>query len=198
MSAHFVGQMAQATLPPFTFSDEVCSRIYYVLSSGADAVQTVVKIAKSIFATALAVLYLGSFSALNGACVESWKDVGFSLQMLACSILGIVLPRNAYVKKVELHASNENRIYYHMVELIHSVKAGDMAQSLGARLFLIGQGLESAIRVATSGLRFGAARGMSSLSGDQANFVEILAGGAEISTRFAGEEVDLIYKSIFS
>lgn len=197
MIANLVGRL---TLPEPTLSDEVCGRIYYALSSVVDLAQTVAKVARSVFTTSLAFLFLGQSSALNSLSNISWNDVGFSLQMLGCSILGILSPRTAWVKKCDLHITNAaNAFTGNGVDFSGLLmEEWNRGKDFAVRCFLIGQLAESGLRFVASAVRYGAAKAMVALSLNNAKFVDLLADGAHQSADSAREEMRIFSQAAFS
>lgn len=193
MIADIVGRL---TLPEQTLSDEVFGRLYYVAASVIDAAQTAAKIARSIFATSLAVIFLGQSSALNHVTAYSWDDVGFSIQMLGCSLLGVLSPRTAWLRKCDLHISNT--LGGRPVD-IHGLimEEWNQAKSFAMRCFLVGQIAESALRYTTSIVRFGIAKAMVGLSLNNARFVDVLADGAGHSAGAASRETRILSEVLF-
>lgn len=192
MIANLIGR---TILPEPTLSDEIFGRLYYVASSCLDTVQTVVKIARSIFTSGLAFVFLGQSPLLNKASQLSWDDVGFSLQMTGYSLLGILSPRQAWLKKCESHISNAMSgkgldFTDFLLEEWGTVK------SVGIRTFLAGQMVESGVRYAAAHIRFFAARLMYALSFENAKFVEFLGQGAYNSADFASQEINLISRTM--
>ncbi|MBX7066051.1 MAG: hypothetical protein K1X28_02355 [Parachlamydiales bacterium] len=193
MIANMVGRL---TLPELTISDEVFGRLYYVAASVIDAAQTVAKIARSIFATTLAMLFLGQSSALNHVSSFSWDDVGFSFQMLGCSLLGILSPRNAWIKKCDLHISNT--IAGRQVDFGALItEEWNQSKTFAMRCFLVGQLGESVLRCVTSMARYGIAKAMVALSLNNTRFVDVLADGANHSAESARMETRLISELAF-
>jgi len=194
MIANMIGR---AVLPETSVSDEVFSRLYYVASSGVDTAQTVVKIARSIFASCLSLLFLGQSKLLNKATLLSWRDVGFSIQLTAYSLLGILSPKQAWTKKLEAHIENATRDPGLTLEdFSESERSG--LKALGLRLFLISQIMESGIRCGTAGLRFLTAKLMYGMSLENAKFVELLGQGAYQSAELAAQEVKFLSHLTFS
>ncbi len=194
MIADLVGRIC---LPQMTLSDEIFGRLYYVVSSCVDTIQTVAKVVRSIFAGALAFVFFGQSSLLNKASLLSWDDVAFSFQMTIYSILGILSPRLAWVKKCDSHIGNltsSRRVNFSDFLL----EQWGPQKLTGLKIFLVSQMLESGIRCFSSYIRFGCAEGLVALSLDNAKFVKLLSEGAYRSAELASHEINLISRTIFS
>ncbi len=194
MIASLIGKMV---LPEPSVSDEIFGRLYYGVSTCVDTAQTVVKVARSIFTSALALVFAGQSTLLNKASLLSWDDVGFSLQMTGYSLLGILSPQQAWLKKCQSHISNATSTKRVEVSDFLLEEWGT-AKSAGVRTFLIGQMLESGFRYATSSVRFFAAKLMYAMSLENAKFVNLVADGAYHSAECASHEVSLISKVAFN
>lgn len=194
MIADLVGRIY---LPQMTMSDEIFGRLYYVVSTCVDTAQTVAKVGRSILSSALAIVFLGQSSLLNKASLLSWNDVTFSLQMTIYSILGIVSPRLAWIKKCDSHIENLTSFKTVNFSDLLLEQRGPL-KSTGLKIYLAGQMLESGIRCFSSYIRFGVAKGLVALSLDNAKFVKLLSDGAYHSADSASQEINLISRTIFS
>lgn len=174
-------------IPDLTPSDHFFARSYYVINTPIDLIQTIAKTAKAIFASLIAALFLGSSDLLNQCHVDAWRDVGYSFQMTAFSLFGIINPKRAWLEKANLHLSKRASL----LPIYALIERESKAKTIAQKALTFGGMMESTLRLGTSLIRWGVATGMYKLSGEKATFTGLLAEGARVSVEHANLQIEL-------
>jgi hypothetical protein len=93
---------------------EITARVYHAAAACTEIVQTAMKVVKVVIATLLAGLAIGESRYLNQHVFLYWKDVVFSMQMVALSIKGILDPEAVVDLKQQAnteHWDNQTAIF---------------------------------------------------------------------------------------
>jgi hypothetical protein len=178
--------IASYFLPDLTVAEELTARSYYALTTFLDLAQTVAKVARSIFFSSIACLCFGQSHLLNQTSLLSWKDTAFSFQLSLLSLLGVLSPRTALLKKIDAHTTNIlSPTGISFVDLLFIQDH----HSLGLKAVLAGQMLESGFRLITSNIRCFA---INILNIGNSPFMGLIEQGAFSSATATSREISLI------
>lgn len=194
-------------LPQLSARDEILARMYYLVSAVSDIGQTGAKLTRSIFLFGLDLAAAPETKWLHQVSRSSWQDTSFSFQLTAYSLLGIVAPRQAWLKKCEAHVSHalhtfaSSAIGVGMEELDSLsellAKSDKISKTKTFKAALISQFGETTVRSALSSLRYMAAYAMTSKDENETPFMKVLSDGAETSAKIAKCECEAL-KELFN
>lgn len=155
-------------------ADKICSRVYYVICTATDIVQTSSKIVFTVLTSTIAIMFLGQSKICNKWKIHAYKDCLFSIKMLRQSIRGIIDPKGAYHAKIQLHVRN----FLNNFLIIYPQDSVSTVEKIGSGILSAGKGITNITNIAMSITRFISAFLMYKISNKNSKMMSILFSGA--------------------
>lgn len=171
-------------------ADQICGRVYYIICTVADVVQSASKVAFALLTTTIAILFLGQSTVCNQWDIYAYKDVEFSVNMLVLSLRGIWDPIGAYKAKIEAHLDRSNFLNFREQNKV------TVLDKVGNKILLTGKGIITVTNIVMSFIRYASASLLYRVSCERSGMMRVVATGADVSLHNAIELSKGCFKAI--